>query len=139
MANLNKVLLIGNLTKDPEVRYLQSGLAIANMRLAVNRYYTDQSGEKKQETCYLSIIAWKRLAELCGEYLSKGKSIFVEGRLQNRSWETESGEKKNILEVIADKIQFLDRSFKENSEVSSEIIETEKTEKTEEKDKDLPF
>jgi single-strand DNA-binding protein len=109
MANLNRVLLIGNLTRDPELRYIQNGSAVVNMRIAVNRYYTTQSGEKKQDTCYVTVVAWSRLAELCSEYLSKGKSVFVEGRLQNRSWETETGEKRNTLEIVADHIHFLDR------------------------------
>lgn len=119
MANLNKVLLIGNLTRDPELRYAPSGAAVVNFGLAVNRFYTDQSGEKKQETCFINIVAWRKLAELCGEYLSKGRSIFVEGRLQSRTWETEDGQKRSTIEVIADGIQFLNRKNEEITEESS--------------------
>lgn len=106
MASLNKVLLIGNLTRDPEVRYLQSGTPVATFGLATSRAYTTQAGEKKEEVCFVRVVVWGRQAELCGEYLTKGRLVFVEGRLQYRSWEAE-GQKRNTLEVRADRVQFL--------------------------------
>ncbi len=106
-ATLNKVFLMGNLTRDPELRYVPSGSAVANLGIAVNRSYTSQSGEKKEEVCYVRVVAWSKLAEICGEYLTKGSPILVEGRLQSRSWETEDGQKRNTLEVIAVNIQFV--------------------------------
>jgi single-strand DNA-binding protein len=106
-ANLNKVLLIGNLTRDPELRYVPSGTAVATFTLAVNRVYTSQAGEKKEETAFIRIVVWGRRAEVCGEYLSKGSPVFVEGRLQSRSWEAQDGQKRSTTEVIADNVQFL--------------------------------
>lgn len=112
MANLNKVFLIGNLTRDPELRYIPSGTAVASFGLATNRTYKASSGEKKQETCFVRIVVWGRMAEICGEYLSKGSPVFVEGRLQYRSWDSSNGEKRNTLEVRAERIQFLGRQAK---------------------------
>ena len=110
MANLNKVFMIGNLTRDPELRYIPSGTAVASFTLASNRVYSSASGEKKEETCFVRIVAWARQAELCGEYLTKGTPVFVEGRLQSRSWETPDGQKRSTLEVVAQNIQFLGRA-----------------------------
>lgn len=107
MANLNKVLLIGNLTRDPELRYIPSGSAVATFTIAVNRFYTTPAGEKKEQTSFIRIVVWGRRAEVCGEYLSKGSPVFVEGRLQSRDWQTQDGQKRNTVEVIADNIQFL--------------------------------
>jgi single-strand DNA-binding protein len=106
-ANLNKILLIGNLTRDPELRYVPSGTAVATFTLAVNRVYNSQAGEKKEETSFIRIVVWGRRAEVCGEYLSKGSPVFVEGRLQSRSWEAQDGQKRSTIEVIADNVQFL--------------------------------
>lgn len=108
MASFNRVILLGNLTKDPELRYLPSGAAIANLRIATNRAYTDrQSGERKEETCFVDVIAWNKQAELCGEYLSKGSPVFIEGRLQYKAWENELGQKRSRHEVVAERIEFL--------------------------------
>ena len=107
MANLNKVFLIGNLTRDPELRYIPSGTAVATFTVASGRVYTSSSGEKKEETCFVRVVSWARQAELCGEYLSKGSPVFVEGRLQSRTWETPDGQKRSVLEVVAQNIQFL--------------------------------
>ena len=107
MANLNRVFLIGNLTRDPELRYIPSGTAVANFGLATNRSYTTQDGEKKEEVCFVDIVAWAKTAEVCANYLSKGSLVFIEGRLQYDSWETEDGQKKSRLKVRADKVQFL--------------------------------
>jgi single-strand DNA-binding protein len=106
-ANLNKVLLIGNLTRDPELRYIPSGSAVATFTVAVNRVYKDQAGEKKEQTSFIRVVVWGRRAEVCGEYLSKGSPVFVEGRLQSRDWETQEGQKRSTVEVVADNIQFL--------------------------------
>jgi single-strand DNA-binding protein len=107
MASLNRVLLIGNLTRDPELRYIPSGSAVATFTLAVNRVYNTQSGEKKEQTSFLRIVVWGRRAEVCGEYLSKGSPVFVEGRLQSREWESQDGQKRSTVEVVADNVQFL--------------------------------
>ena len=107
MASLNKVLLIGNLTRDPELRYTPSGTAVVKLGLAVNRRFKDRSGELKDDTCFVTITAWDKQAEVCNQYLSKGRPIFVEGRLQFRSWENKEGQKRNTIEVVAERIQFL--------------------------------
>jgi len=106
-ASFNKVLLIGNLTRDPELRYVPSGTAVATFTVAVNRVYTSQAGEKKEEVSFIKIVVWGRRAEVCGEYLSKGSPVFIEGRLQSRSWEGQDGQKRSTTEVIADNVQFL--------------------------------
>ncbi len=107
MASLNKVLLIGNLTKDPELRYTPSGTAVANLRIAVNRKFKDRTGELKEDTCFVTVTAWDKLAEICNEFLKKGRPIFVEGILQSRSWDTPDGQKRSTMDVRAERIQFL--------------------------------
>ena len=120
MVDLNKVFLAGRLTRDPELRYTANGTAVANLSLAVSRNYTAKDGSKKEEVAFVTIIAWGRQAETCGEYLSKGSSILVEGRLQLDSWETNTGEKRNQLKVISQRIQFLSTRKKEGKTVPSE-------------------
>src|SRR5580658_7119396 len=108
MASYNKVLLMGNLTRDPEVRYTPKGTALANLGLAVNRVWTTESGEQKEEVTFVDIEVWGRQAETAGQYLSKGRPVFVEGRLKLDSWEDkESGQKRNKLKVVAERVQFL--------------------------------
>lgn len=107
MASLNKVFIMGNLTRDPELRYVPSGTAVASFTVAINRVYTSQAGEKKEEVSFIRVVVWGRRAEVCGEYLSKGSPVFVEGRLQSRSWEAQDGQKRSTIEVIADNVQFL--------------------------------
>ena len=122
MANLNKALLIGNLTRDPVIRYVPSGSAVASFTLAMNRVYKLQTGEKKEETSFVRVVVWGRLAEVCGEYLKKGSPVFCEGRLQSRSWDGADGQKRSTLEVIATNIQFLKSSgpqAKEAAEMGS--------------------
>ncbi len=109
MASLNKVFLIGNLTRPPELRYTPSGAAVADLRLAVNRVYSTQGGEKREDTCFLTVVVWGKQAENCGEYLDKGSPILVEGRLQTRDWETKDGQKRNVVEVVAERVQFMGR------------------------------
>lgn len=106
MASLNKVLLLGNLTRNPELRYVPSGTAVASFGLAVNRTYTTQTGEKKDEVCFVNIVVWGKQAENCNQYLNKGSQVLIEGRLTYRVWEQE-GQKRNTLEVRADRVQFL--------------------------------
>jgi single-strand DNA-binding protein len=107
MASLNKVFLIGNLTRDPELRYVPSGTAVTTFTVATNRAYVNQAGEKKEEVCFVRVVVWARRAEVCGEFLSKGSPVFVEGRLQSRTWEDQSGQKRSTIEVIASNVQFL--------------------------------
>lgn len=106
MASLNKVFLIGNLTRDPEVRYLPSGAAVGDLRLAVSRKYKTQQGEEREETCFVSISVWGRQAETCSQYLSKGSPVLVEGRLRYEEWEKD-GQKNNRISVTAERVQFM--------------------------------
>lgn len=107
MANFNKVILLGNLTRDPELRYTPNNAPVCSFDLAVNRSYTTQAGERRDEVCYITIVAWGKQAETCAEYLSKGRPALVEGRLSQRSWETPEGQKRSKHEVVADRVQFL--------------------------------
>jgi single-strand DNA-binding protein len=108
MASLNKVLLIGNLTRDPDLRYTAAGTAVANLRLAVNRTFVVQ-GDKREETLFIDVVAWAKQAEACAEYLAKGSAILVDGRLQSREYEAKDGGKRTVVGVVADTVQFLTR------------------------------
>lgn len=110
MASLNKVLLIGNLTRPPELRYTPSGTAVADLRLAVNRTFATQGGERREETCFVTVVVWGKQAESCSEYLDKGSQIFVEGRLQTRDWEGKDGQRRTATEVVAERVQFMSRT-----------------------------
>ena len=144
MADLNKVFLIGNLTRDPEMRSLPSGISIASFGLATNRTYTAQNGEKKEEVCFVRVVVFGKQAEACGQYLSKGRPVFVEGRLQYRSWETD-GQKRNALDVVAERVQFLGGRTSEGSssqtrpEPSGEAVPQEVAETGSQQQDDLPF
>ena len=105
---VNKVVLIGNLGGDPELRQTDSGTAVCNMSLATNESYTDQDGNEVQQTEWHDVVAWGRLAEVCGEYLSKGSQVYFEGKLQTRSWEDEGGNTRYSTEVKAREMMFLD-------------------------------
>ena len=109
LAELNRVFLVGRLTKDPEIRQTTNGTPVTNFTIAVNRRYKNAAGEWKDETTFVGIVAWQKLAELCKQYLAKGRAVLVEGKLQTHSWETEDGQKRTLLEVRADRIEFLDR------------------------------
>lgn len=103
--NLNKVFLIGNLTRDPELRTTPSGQPVATFGIATNRMYTDNTGTKKQQTEFHNIVAWGRLAEIATQYLSKGKMVLIEGRLTTRSWQGQDGAKKSRTEIITERMQ----------------------------------
>ena len=109
MANYNRVILIGNLTRDPEVKYLPSGSAVADISLAINRSFTDKvTNERKDETTYVDVVLWARLAELAGEYLAKGRPVMIEGRLQLDTWDDKAtGQKRSKLRVVGETMQFL--------------------------------
>ena len=108
MASLNKVLLIGNLTHDPELRRIPSGTAVVTLRMAVNEVFNTRSGERTERTVYVDVEVWDRIAENCEKYLSRGSPVFVEGRLQLDSWEDrETGQKRSKLKVRADRVDFL--------------------------------
>jgi single-strand DNA-binding protein len=108
MANLNKVMLMGNLTRDPEVRYTPKGTAVAELGLAINRYFSAENGEKREETTFVDVTLWGRQAEIAGEYLKKGRPVFIEGRLQLDSWDDkQTGQKRSKLKVVGEGLQLL--------------------------------
>jgi single-strand DNA-binding protein len=108
MASFNKVILLGNLTRDPEVRYTPKGSAVCDLGLAVNRNYTLDNGEKREEVTFVDVVLWARLAEIAGEYLKKGRPVFIEGRLQLDTWDDkQSGQKRSKLRVIGETMQLL--------------------------------
>jgi single-strand DNA-binding protein len=108
MANLNRVLLIGNLTRDPEVRYTPKGTAVVEIGLAVNRIYSGEDGEKKEETTFVDVTLWARQAEIAGQYLKKGRPVFIEGRLQLDTWDDkQTGQKRSRLRVVGENLQLL--------------------------------
>ena len=127
MASLNKVILLGNLTRDPELRYAPNGTPVARFGLAVNTSRAGQGDERKEEVCFVDIVAFGRQAETASEYLSKGRPALVEGRLQWRSWEGQDGQKRSKHEVIAERIQFMPRGREEGTERTSPGSSMERT------------
>lgn len=108
MSNsVNKVILVGRLGKDPELKYTQGGTPVARFSLATDESWKDQNGEKQQRTEWHNIVAWRKLAEICGQYLSKGKLVYIEGKLQTRSWEDKEGNKRYTTEIVADNMVML--------------------------------
>ncbi|HEX9245942.1 MAG TPA: single-stranded DNA-binding protein [bacterium] len=113
----NRIILIGRLTRDPELRYVPSGAPVANFTLAVDRPFRDQQGNR--ETDFIDIVAWRKLAEQVSQYMTKGRMVAVEGRLQLRSYETQDGQKRKVAEVVADGIRFLDRGRQATAETAT--------------------
>ena len=135
MAGINKVILVGNLGRDPEVRYTPSGTAVANFTLATTESWTDRDGAKQSHTEWHRIVAWRRLGEICGEYLSKGRQVYVEGKLQTRSWEKD-GVTRYTTEIVAGDVQFLGgRDFNE----SGPPPQTSSPKNSAPEDDDIPF
>jgi single-strand DNA-binding protein len=122
MPSLNKVFLMGNLTKDPELKYIPSGSAVTSFGMAINRKFKAKDGSMKDDVCFVNITVWGKTAENCNEYLSKGSPVFVEGRLQYRSYEKD-GQKRNVLDVVADRVQFLSGKKKTGGEGTDEVPE----------------
>ena len=107
MASINKAILIGNLGADPEIRYTSSGTSVASFRVATSEQWTTKEGEKAERTEWHRIVAWGRLGEICGEYLHKGSQVYIEGRIQTRSWEDRDGNKRYTTEIVAQTLQML--------------------------------
>jgi len=135
MPQINRVIITGRITRDPELRYTPNGTAVINMGLASSRRFKDSSGEWNEATTFLDTVAFGELAERCGEFLRKGSAVLVEGSLQSRSWESEAGQKRSKVELRAMRVQFLDKL---GTGVPKEERE-EKEEKTEEAEEELPF
>ena len=136
MASLNKVMVIGNVGSEPEMRFTPAGKPVTSFRVATNRIYTTPEGERKEETEWFTVVAWNRLAEQCNQFLGKGRLVYAEGRLRTRSWEGQDGQKHYRTEIIANRVSFLDKR------AAAPLAEGEKTEEVEageiEPD-DIPF
>ena len=109
MVSLNRIMIIGNVGTDPEMRFTPSGNPVTSFRVATSRVYTTSEGERRQETEWFTVVAWKKQAESCNQFLSKGQRVYVEGSLRTRSWEGRDGQKRVTVEVIANRVLFLDR------------------------------
>jgi single-strand DNA-binding protein len=109
MLTLNKVMIIGNVGTEPEMRFTPNGNPVTSFRVATNRVYTTPEGERKQETEWFTVVAWNRLAENCNQYLTKGQRVYAEGRLHTRSWEGQDGQTRSRSEIVANRVLFLDR------------------------------
>ena len=126
MANLNKVMIIGNVGTDPEMRFTPNGNPVTSFRVATSRFFTSPEGERKQETEWFTVTAWNKLAESCNQYLAKGRRAYVEGRLRSRVWEGQDGQKRTQVEIVAERVLFLDRQaatapLKEEGKADEEI------------------
>ena len=126
--NLNKAMIIGNLTRDPEIRTTPSGQSVVNFGVATNLIWTNASGEKQKKTEYHNIVAWRKLADICAQYLKKGNKVYIEGRLQTREWQGQDGVKRQRTEIIAENMIMLDR--KRESAATTDESQSETTPET---------
>ena len=143
MPGVNKVILVGNLGRDPEVRHSQSGTAVANFSVATNETWNNRDGQKEERTEWHRVVVFGKLADICGQYLSKGKQIFVEGRLQTRTWDDRDGNKKSTTEIVATNIVMLGKAGSGPTESFAPPIEEaapyNKEERPNSKEDDIPF
>lgn len=116
MVELNKVLLIGNLTRDPELRYTPQGTAVTTLGMALNSSFKDKNGQMQKDTCFINVVVWAHLAEVCNQYLQKGRLVFVEGRLKSRSWQNNEGKNRSVIEVVAARVQFMSQGVKQDAQ-----------------------
>lgn len=137
MSGINKVILVGRLGADPEIRYTQSGAGVANFNLATSENWTDRDGQRQERTEWHRIVVWGKMAETCSQYLSKGRQVYVEGRLQTRSWDDKDGNKRYTTEVVANTVQFLDRGERNTASADAQAIEPPS--EAPPMDEDIPF
>ena len=130
MANLNKVMIIGNVGTDPEMRFTPNGNPVTTFRIATSRTFTTSGGERKQETEWFTVVTWNKLAESCNQFLTKGRRAYVEGRLRTRTWEAQDRQKRTRVEIVAERVLFLDRIG---------VAPLPEEEKGEELAEDIPF
>jgi single-strand DNA-binding protein len=123
VPSLNKVMIIGNVGSDPEMRFLQSGKPVTTFSVATNRVYTGTNGERKEETEWFNVVVWNKLAELCNQYLGKGRLVYVEGRQRSRSWDGQDGQKHYRTELIAEQVTFLDKNGQPSDKSSQPAAE----------------
>lgn len=140
MAGVNKVILVGNLGKDPEVRHLDNGIAVANFSLATTESYTNKQGERVNQTEWHNIVLWRGLADVAEKYLKKGNSIYVEGKISTRKWEDKEGNTRYSTDIIADKMTMLgSKSDNSNTATESSVSSTDPTPSEDSGNDDLPF
>lgn len=140
MVSMNRVILAGNLTRDPELKTLPSGAAVCSFSIAVNRKWTDKStGEKREEVSFFDIEAWNRVAELVAQYLKKGRGVLLEGRLKQDRWETDSGDKRSKIKIQADQVQFLGSSKDDQDQAPRQQQPAEQASGNELNDENVPF
>ncbi len=140
---LNKAMVIGNLTRNPELRTIPSGQSVCSFGVATNRQWTNQQGQKQEQVEFHNIVTWGRLAEICNQYLSKGRKVFIEGRLQTREWEAQDGSRRQRTEIVAENMIMLDRgptaAAGETTSQGTETTQTETAPAEEIKLEDIPF
>jgi single-strand DNA-binding protein len=143
MSGVNKVILIGNLGSDPQIRYTPQGTAVANFSVATTERYTNKSGERESRTEWHRIVAWSKLAEICSEYLKKGKQVYIEGRIQTRQWDDKDGNKRSSTEIVATNMVMLGRAGDTGGDVAAPQEFPADEQATQEapagQDDDLPF
>ncbi len=128
LPNLNRVMIVGNLTRDPDLRATTAGIPVINFRIASNRRFKDNSGEWKEDVCYVGVVAWQKLAESCAAKLKKGSAVYIEGELRSRTLDNGDGTKRNLLEIRAHHIQFLDKDEKPEADSgASEYFESDES------------
>jgi len=137
MASVNKLIIIGNVGSEPEMRFTPNGNPVTSFRVATNWRYTTSQGERREETEWFTVVAWNRLAEQCNQFLGKGRLVYVEGRLRSRTWESQEGEKRVRNEIVADKVTFLDRQAA--APLPEEGVEAEDASIGEVSPEDIPF
>lgn len=141
MSSMNRVFLMGNLTRDPELRHTPSGIAVSDLGIAVSDNYRNKDGEAVERTCFADAVVWGRQAETCCEYLQKGAPVLLEGRLQLDQWETDAGEKRSRLRVRADRVQFLPRAKRDATAATLTPVTAQNgpSESTPDEDDRIPF
>jgi single-strand DNA-binding protein len=126
LPNLNRVMIVGNLTRDPDLRATTTGVPVINFRIASNRRFKNNSGEWKEDVCYVGVVAWQKLAESCASKLKKGSAVYIEGELRSRTFDNDDGSRRNLLEIRAHHIQFLDKEERPEEDTQGEgIFESE--------------
>ena len=143
MVSLNKVMIIGNVGTDPEMRFTPNGNPVTSFRVATNRVYTTPEGERRRETEWFTVVAWNRLAEQCNQFLTKGRLVYAEGRLHTRTWESQDGQKHSRSEIVANRVVFLDRReaapFTEETGAGAGEVIAEEVSVAELEPEDIPF
>lgn len=137
--DLNKVMIIGRLTRDPELRTTTNGANVASFSVATSFNWTDQSGQKKEQTEFHNVVAWRKLGEIVGQYLKKGSQVYIEGRLSTRSWEGQDGKKNYRTEIVADNMIMLGRPSGNQPQQAEQPPQTESTPQIQIEDSDIPF